>query len=106
MKAHIIHTLGNHVYYTLAEDQQKRIYKMEVTRNMLLATCDTFIGGSVMVATEAQKQATIAFFHRIQGVEMKSLDLLAVSQMAEATKPVRIRRTKQEMIEEKGYSFV
>lgn len=105
MKAHILHTIGNHVYYTLQEDQTKAIYKMEVSRNMLVAACDTFIGGSVMVASTEQKQEVIKFFHRIQGEEMKQLDLLAVAQMAEAVKPMRIRRTKEQMINQNGYTF-
>ena len=105
MKAHILHTIGNHVYYTLQEDQTKAIYKMEVSRNMLVAACDTFIGGSVMIASTEQKQEVIKFFHRIQGEEMKQLDLLAVAQMAEAVKPMRIRRTKEQMINQNGYTF-
>lgn len=105
MKAHILHTIGNHVYYTLQEDQTKAIYKMEVSRNMLVAACDTFIGGSVMIASTEQKQEVIKFFHRIQGEEMKQIDLLAVAQMAEAVKPMRIRRTKEQMINQNGYTF-
>lgn len=105
MKAHILHTIGNHVYYTLYEDQTKTIYKMEVSRNMLLAVCESFFGGSVMVASPDQKQATVQFFHRIQGIEMKELDLLAVAQMTEAVKPFRIRTRKDEMLKINGYTF-
>lgn len=93
----IIKTTDNTIYYTI----ESKTFKLEVTRNMILAIDNMFIGGGIIAATKAQKKAVLEFFHRTQATlttkEHMQADIVELDN--------RRKRTSK-MVEEKGYAFV
>jgi hypothetical protein len=109
MNTTILHIDRDTIYYQLEHDKTKTLYRIDVTRDMLLAIDDMFIGGGIGAATKKQKQEVVNFSHRIQGQEVSKIDLLSVvTEIANYSikRPKLIKQAKQEIIQDKGYSFV